>query len=1110
MIKKVVWLPYDFDTALGINNEGALVFDYDLEDIDHIEGGADVFNGQQSVLWKNIRAAFADELKSMYQTLRSQSTSTTGLSYEAVEKMFEEHQSKWPEAIFNEDAWFKYIDPLVNPSPGKEPTAAYLSMLQGSKTEQRKWWLYNRFKYIDSKYNAGSALTDYIQVRGYAKDNITITPYATIYPTVKFGSYLVQARGTRGVATTLICPLDNVNDTEIYIYSASQLASVGDLSGLKVGFADFSMATKLQNIKLGDSSSSYSNANLKELYLGNNVLLKTIDVRNCTALGSGDQKTVNISGCANIENVYFDNTQITGITLPNGGILKVLHLPNTITNLTIMNQSSITDLVANVSNVTTLRIENCPTVDTETMLTVIPANSRVRLVGFTWEAANSTEIESRLDLLDTMRGLDINGNNLETAYVEGIIHTEALTGEQIASYNSRYPYLTVTADYVTSYLTYKSYDGETTLKTVACYNGVPQESAPTVPTRTDSSDGHYSYTGTGWSTEMNSQVADPNATVNVMADRTVYATYTWTVKKYTVTWKNAGNTTLETDTNVAWGTVPHYDGTTPTYDGQTSTGWLPDPTQPITGDTTFTAQYLPVYTVTFKNETGTTTLDTQRVVQGGTATYGGTTPVNTEDASLAFLGWATTTGAHTANAVLTNIQASVTVFAAFESAIDVSEITDTWDQIIASIDAGTYATKYKLGQYKPLDLGTEGTINMQIVGMNVDELADGSGYAPLTFIGMELSDTTYAMNPTLSAAGGWEASDMRSYLATTVLSHFPASMRGRIVPVKKYSMVVVDEAVATDGCITYDALWLPSAREVAVIETGSSKKETQGPTYAPVYGDRYSCIKYCASDTNHITKEWFLRSTLSTTKFSIIATSGVRTSGKASSSKPFCLGFCLGLERESITDDWATILANTNYATDYSIGDTKMLDLGTEGKHLMEIVAFDEDDKADGTGKAGITWISKTLLNTNCKMNASSSVTGGWETSQLRSYLKETIKPLIPEIVRTGIVDVSKVQNVYEGNVKSVLSSTEDVWVPNAYELTNNSYYENTGAVYSSKFIAPENRVKKKIGSSSGSTWWLRTMSSKTIFSYVLSSGSLGSSYSPSSSFGIALGFCTN
>lgn len=46
MKKKIVFLPYDFDTAIGINNEGALAFSYNLEDIDQTEGEADVFNGQ--------------------------------------------------------------------------------------------------------------------------------------------------------------------------------------------------------------------------------------------------------------------------------------------------------------------------------------------------------------------------------------------------------------------------------------------------------------------------------------------------------------------------------------------------------------------------------------------------------------------------------------------------------------------------------------------------------------------------------------------------------------------------------------------------------------------------------------------------------------------------------------------------------------------------------------------------------------------------------------------------------------------------------------------------------------------------------------------------------
>ena len=100
MKKKIVFLPYDFDTAIGINNEGSLVFSYNLEDIDSTEGGADIFNGQQSVLWKNLREMFPDELRAMYQSLRS----TGALSYDKIEEAFESHQAKWPEAVFNEDS----------------------------------------------------------------------------------------------------------------------------------------------------------------------------------------------------------------------------------------------------------------------------------------------------------------------------------------------------------------------------------------------------------------------------------------------------------------------------------------------------------------------------------------------------------------------------------------------------------------------------------------------------------------------------------------------------------------------------------------------------------------------------------------------------------------------------------------------------------------------------------------------------------------------------------------------------------------------------------------------------------------------------------------------
>ena len=656
--RKAVAQPYDMDTALGTNNEGSLVFGYSLEDTDHLAGGADIFNGQQSVLWCNVRDAFQTEIVRMYQTLRSNGI----LSFANVESVYEERQAKWPEAVWNEDAWFKYIDPLINPDPGKTATAFYLPMLQGSKSEQRKWWLYNRFRYMDSKWNAGDALREVIQLRGYAKADITVTPYTDIYPTIKYGSYLVQQRGSHGVPATLACPLDNVNDTEIYIYSAPQLASIGDLSGLKVGVCDVSMATKLQSLKVGDSSSGYTNPNLTELTLGNNVLLKTLDVRNCTSL----TQSVDVSNCTNIEEIYMEGTKSTGIKLPNGGVLKKLHLPATVTNLEVRNQPKLTDIViGSYENITSLWIEN-PSNALEavffTALDSIAQGARLRAVGLTLEMDDVAEINAFYDKLDNYRGMDEYGNNMDKAQVTGTIHIPSATGNEVAALYERYPYMVIRADHVKSFLTYKNFDGTTTIKTVECADGVPKEASPSGPSR--SQDAHYTYTFVGWSTQTDAQTADPGCTTNVVADRTVYAAYSRTVRKYTVTWKNSNGTVLETDTDVPYGTTPHYDGATPqnpTSGGGSFTGWSPA-ISTVTGNVTYTASYIPTYTVRFYN--GSTLLQTVTVQQGGTAQYTGETPVDPN--GRAFSGW---------DPKPTNIQKNTDCYASFDTIAEVPTAT---------------------------------------------------------------------------------------------------------------------------------------------------------------------------------------------------------------------------------------------------------------------------------------------------------------------------------------------------------------------------------------------------------------------------------------------------
>jgi hypothetical protein len=48
----------------------------------------------------------------------------------------------------------------------------YLPMLLGKKEMQRKWWLYNRFRFLDSKYITGNSMDTRIMIRAKSKGNV--------------------------------------------------------------------------------------------------------------------------------------------------------------------------------------------------------------------------------------------------------------------------------------------------------------------------------------------------------------------------------------------------------------------------------------------------------------------------------------------------------------------------------------------------------------------------------------------------------------------------------------------------------------------------------------------------------------------------------------------------------------------------------------------------------------------------------------------------------------------------------------------------------------------------------------------------------------------------
>ena len=212
------------------------------------------------------------------------------------------------------------------------------------------------------------------------------------------------------------------------------------------------------------------------------------------------------------------------------------------------------------------------------------------------------------------------------------------------------------------------------------------------------------------------------------------------------------------------------------------------------------------------------------------------------------------------------------------------------------------------------------------------------------------------------------------------------------------------------------------------------------------------------------------------------------------------------ITNKEITDSWEQIIDIVNdgtYKEKYNIGDSKELDLGSEGIIDMQIVAFDTDELADGGGKAAITWISKQLINSDHRMNPEREVDpsdssqyligtgsiGGWKDSEMRNWLQIDVKELIPETVRDTIKPVIKHSTSYTtANPPSEESyindeiSIDDIWIPSweevfgsdpdydvgyeAYKLENISYH-----LYNSK----DTRKRQKVNVSIDDTWWLRS-----------------------------------
>ena len=241
-------------------------------------------------------------------------------------------------------------------------------------------------------------------------------------------------------------------------------------------------------------------------------------------------------------------------------------------------------------------------------------------------------------------------------------------------------------------------------------------------------------------------------------------------------------------------------------------------------------------------------------------------------------------------------------------------------------------------------------------------------------------------------------------------------------------------------------------------------------------------------------------------------------------------GGVLGIEEYALTqfekDDWSTIVSNVKSGniSDYNIGDTKKVDLGTYGTHTLRLANTTTPTECSTAGfsqtACGFVLEFEDIITTKA-MNSTNTNVGGWPASSMYTFVNTDIYNAIPEELRNGIIDTTVVsghgstsgETNFTSTDKLYLLSTGEIWAngtsgsitwDSARTLTRQLDYYKMRNVTTSNY---GDAIKKN--GSSATWWWLRAAYSNGTGSFngVSTNGDYGSNIYATNSGGVAPAF---
>ena len=201
---------------------------------------------------------------------------------------------------------------------------------------------------------------------------------------------------------------------------------------------------------------------------------------------------------------------------------------------------------------------------------------------------------------------------------------------------------------------------------------------------------------------------------------------------------------------------------------------------------------------------------------------------------------------------------------------------------------------------------------------------------------------------------------------------------------------------------------------------------------------------------------------------------------------------------------------------------TKQIVLADGTSVTMQVLGFNHDERADGTGRAGITFGSCGIVGTHA-MNESDTTSGGWRDSSLRSWMNGDLLAQLPDDVAGAIVPVTKLANATGETTdpSAVVATTDTLWAPAYAELggdmdiaddAHDDVYNAEGDQYQlyADLGVSWDTPNDILAISGVDRWWERTADPMDgrYFMCVGEDGTPWYAHTPKNEFGVVMCFC--